>query len=55
MLGCTGTVGAEVMRQLAGRYCVARGILRSPDRSYPVPYQDRPARVSYVTADHGSR
>lgn len=54
VLGCTGTVGAEVMRELADRDCVVRGILRRPDRSCPVPIQDRPARVGYVAADHGS-
>ena len=55
VLGCTGTVGAEVMRQLTDRDCTVRGILRQPPRSYPVPNQDRLARVSYVTVDYSSK
>jgi uncharacterized protein YbjT (DUF2867 family) len=54
VLGCTSTVGAELMRQLAGHDCSVRGILRQTPRSYPAPYQDRPARVSYVVVDHSS-
>jgi uncharacterized protein YbjT (DUF2867 family) len=54
VLGCTGTVGSEVMRLLAQRHCAVRGILRDPNRPYPVPPQDRIARVSYVTANHRS-
>ena len=54
VLGCTGTVGAEVVRQLAWRECAVRGVLRRPPHTYPVAHQERPARVSYVLADHAS-
>ncbi len=54
VLGCTGTVGSEVMHLLAQQNCAVRGILRDPNRPYPVPPQDRIARVSYVTANHRS-
>lgn len=54
VLGCTGTVGAEVMRELASQACAVRGIFREPKRIFPVEPQNRPARISYVTANHGS-
>jgi uncharacterized protein YbjT (DUF2867 family) len=54
VLGCTGTLGTELMRQLAQHHCILRGLLRQSQRSYPVPYQDRPARVGYVVVDHSS-
>jgi|GEM_PF-414818 len=54
VLGATGTIGAEVMRQLAVHDCSVRGILRQPPQSYPVPPQDQPARVSYAIVDHAS-
>ncbi|MEM8536189.1 MAG: NmrA family NAD(P)-binding protein [Chloroflexota bacterium] len=54
VFGCTGMIGTEVMRQLAPHDCSVRGILREANRTYPVPHQERPARVSYVTADHDS-
>ncbi|MGB3633650.1 MAG: NAD(P)H-binding protein [Rubrobacteraceae bacterium] len=54
VLGGTGTVGSEVMRQLSNYDCAVRGVLRAPDRTYPVAVQERPARVGYVTSDVGS-
>jgi uncharacterized protein YbjT (DUF2867 family) len=42
------------MRQLATHNCTIRGILRQAPQSYPVPPQDRPARVSYALVDHAS-
>jgi uncharacterized protein YbjT (DUF2867 family) len=54
VLGCTGTVGSEVMRQLADERCAVRGVLRRLPGSYPVPQQEHPARVSYVLADYAS-
>ncbi|MCG8348752.1 MAG: NAD(P)H-binding protein [Chloroflexales bacterium] len=54
VLGCTGTVGAEVMRQVATRDCTIRGILRQAPQSYPVPPRDRPACVSFALVDHSS-
>lgn len=54
VFGCTGTVGVELMRQLAAQECSIRGILRQPNRSYPVSPENQRASVSYVTADHGS-
>ena len=54
VLGCTGAVGTEVMRGLAKRDCAVRGVLRRPDRRYPALHQDEPARVGYVSVDHGS-
>ncbi len=54
VIGCTGTVGSEVMRQLAQQSCYATGFLRNPERLYPVPLQERPARVSYITVNHQS-
>lgn len=54
VIGCTGTVGSEVMRQLAQQSCYVTGFLRNPERLYPVPLQERPARVSYITVNHQS-
>lgn len=54
VFGCTGTVGSEVMRQLASHKCFVRGVLRKSSRRYPIPLQEEPARVSYVTVDHNS-
>jgi uncharacterized protein YbjT (DUF2867 family) len=42
------------MRQLATHSCIVRGVLRQPPHQLPVPYQDQPARVSYVVADHSA-
>lgn len=54
VLGSTGTVGTELVRQLAEQDCAVRGVLRQPASRLPVPPQDRPARVSYVLADYSS-
>jgi uncharacterized protein YbjT (DUF2867 family) len=51
VLGCTGTVGSEVMRLLAQQHCAVRGILRHANREQPVPAQDQ---ISYSSADHSS-
>lgn len=52
VFGCTGTVGAEVMRQLYGSDCIVRGVLRNPERLYPVPAGPG---VTYVSADLNSK
>jgi uncharacterized protein YbjT (DUF2867 family) len=54
VLGCTGTVGSEVMRLLAQQPIAVRGVLRKTLANYAVPLQEHPARVSYVVADHHS-
>jgi uncharacterized protein YbjT (DUF2867 family) len=54
VLGCTGTVGSEVMRALTQEDCAVRGILTKSNRTYPVPAKDGPARINYVAADHTS-
>ncbi|NOK77386.1 MAG: NAD-dependent epimerase/dehydratase family protein [Chloroflexi bacterium AL-N5] len=54
VFGCTGATGTEVIRQLATHDCSVRGILREANRPYPVPHQEKPARVSYVTTDYDS-
>lgn len=51
VFGCTGTVGTEVMRQLKNRDCIARGVLRNPERPYPVPIDANPSNITYVSAD----
>jgi uncharacterized protein YbjT (DUF2867 family) len=51
VLGCTGTVGSEVMRLLARQHCAVRGILRHANREQPVPEQDQ---FSYASTDHSS-
>ncbi|MCS3556435.1 MULTISPECIES: NAD(P)H-binding protein [unclassified Sphingobacterium] len=55
VFGCTGTVGREVMRQLKDSDCIARGVLRSPERSYPVLIDTQPSNITYVSADLNSR
>jgi uncharacterized protein YbjT (DUF2867 family) len=50
VFGCTGTVGREVMRQLHDRDCMARGVLRNPERPYPVKIGSRPSNITYVSA-----
>lgn len=47
VFGCTGTVGAEVTHALSKENCVVRGVLRNPDRFYPVPPT---ASLNYVSA-----
>lgn len=54
VFGCTGTVGREVMRQLNTRDCIARGVLRNPDRSYPIQIGQQPSKITYVSADLNS-
>lgn len=51
VVGCTGRVGSQVMRELAFQNCHIRGILSQPGATYPVPSQDHPMRISYVAAD----
>ncbi|MEJ5144791.1 NmrA family NAD(P)-binding protein [Sphingobacterium sp. MYb388] len=55
VFGCTGTVGREVMRQLKDSDCIARGVLRSPERPYPVLIGTQPSNITYVSADLNSR
>jgi uncharacterized protein YbjT (DUF2867 family) len=54
VLGCTGTVGAEVLQLLAHKTISVRGILRHSNRSVPVSVQNQPTCVAYVAADHTS-
>ncbi|WP_308130403.1 NAD(P)H-binding protein, partial [uncultured Flavobacterium sp.] len=54
VFGCTGTVGTEVMRQLNGRDCIARGVLRNPERPYPVQIGNDSSNITYVSADLNS-
>lgn len=54
VFGCTGTVGKEVMRQLNASDCIARGVLRNPERPYPVPIGAQPSNITYVSADLNS-
>ena len=54
VFGCTGTVGTEVMRQLNGIDCIARGVLRNPERPYPVLKNSLPSNITYVSADLNS-
>ncbi|MEM7797663.1 MAG: NmrA family NAD(P)-binding protein [Chloroflexota bacterium] len=52
VVGATGTIGSEVMRQLAQTPNYVTGILRNANRPLPVPIQEYPARVGYVAVDH---
>lgn len=51
VFGCTGTVGREVMRQLNTSDCIARGVLRNPERPYPVLMGAQPSNLTYVSAN----
>jgi len=55
VFGCTGTVGREVMRQLSVCNCIARGVLRNPERPYPVSIGVHPSNITYVSADLNSK
>lgn len=54
VFGCTGAVGTEVMRQLQDCDCIARGVLRSPERIYPVQAVSGLPNITYVSADLNS-
>lgn len=54
VFGCTGTVGKELMRQLNGADCNARGVLRNPERPFPVLIGQQASNISYVSADLNS-
>ncbi|EFK58669.1 NmrA family NAD(P)-binding protein [Sphingobacterium spiritivorum] len=54
VFGCTGTVGREVMHQLTEYDCIVRGVLRHPDRMYPVRTDSRTSNITYVSADLNS-
>lgn len=54
VFGCTGTVGREVMQQLKYQDCIVRGVLRNPERSYPVPINSSPSNITYVSASLNS-
>lgn len=54
VFGCTGTVGKEVMSQLNGMDCLARGVLRNPERPYPVLKSSLSSNLTYVSADLNS-
>lgn len=55
VFGCTGTVGTVVMNQLSGHDCFVRGVLRNPERPYPVQTGGKgPSNISYVSSDLNS-
>ena len=54
VFGCTGTVGLEVMHQLSTKECFVRGIVRNPDRNYPIPLSRKLSNVSYLSVDLNS-
>ncbi|MGU3377534.1 NmrA family NAD(P)-binding protein [Chryseobacterium sp. M5A1_1a] len=54
VFGCTGTVGTAVMQELKSRDCMVRGVLRNPERPYPVPLDKAPSNIAYVSADLNS-
>jgi uncharacterized protein YbjT (DUF2867 family) len=55
VFGCTGTVGLEVMHLLSTKECFVRGILRSPDRNYPIPLNRQLSNISYLGVDLNSK
>lgn len=54
VFGCTGMVGTEVMRQLSSCDCLVRGVLRNPERPYPVRTGTDLWNITYVSADLSS-
>ncbi|AWX44402.1 NAD(P)H dehydrogenase (quinone) [Flagellimonas maritima] len=50
VFGCTGTVGKPVLEGLLKADCYVRGVLRSPDRAYPVSPRDN-CKLTYVSAN----
>ncbi|MEM9776067.1 MAG: NmrA family NAD(P)-binding protein [Chloroflexota bacterium] len=52
VVGCTGTLGSEVMKLLSKQNCHVRGILRHSNREVPVPVRNQPYRVGYVAINH---
>jgi uncharacterized protein YbjT (DUF2867 family) len=55
VFGCTGTVGLEVMHQLSQKECFVRGIIRSPERSYPININAHLSNISYLSANLNSK
>ncbi|WP_074406486.1 NmrA family NAD(P)-binding protein [Aquimarina megaterium] len=55
VFGCTGAVGSEVMRQLNNQGYIVRGVLRNPDREYPIKLNKQCTNVSYISADLKSK
>ncbi|MCT3789361.1 NAD(P)H-binding protein [Elizabethkingia anophelis] len=53
VFGCTGTVGREVIQQLKQHDCIVRGVLRNPERPYPVPISSS-SNITYVSASLNS-
>ncbi|WP_121966194.1 NAD(P)H-binding protein [Myroides sp. N17-2] len=51
VFGCTGTVGTEVMRQLQYLECNVRGVLRTANRTYPIPLSSTPSNITYISAN----
>ncbi|PKV51023.1 uncharacterized protein YbjT (DUF2867 family) [Aquimarina sp. MAR_2010_214] len=55
VFGCTGTVGSEVMHQLSVKNCIVRGVLRNPNREYPIKLHKQCTNISYISADLKSK
>ncbi|MCT4192045.1 NmrA family NAD(P)-binding protein [Elizabethkingia anophelis] len=53
VFGCTGTVGREVIQQLKHHDCIVRGVLRNPERPYPVSISSS-SNITYVSASLNS-
>jgi uncharacterized protein YbjT (DUF2867 family) len=55
VFGCTGTVGASVLEQLSRENCQVRGILRDPQRAYPIDIKPRESsNISYLASNLAS-
>lgn len=53
VFGCTGTVGKPVLEKLLQENCNVRGIIRTPNRKYPIPIEKH-SQLSYMSADMGN-
>ncbi|WP_339614281.1 NAD(P)H-binding protein [uncultured Winogradskyella sp.] len=50
VFGCTGTIGLPVLQLLIKENCIVRGVLRNPQRTYPISIKNT-SNLSYVSAD----
>ena len=51
VFGSTGTVGAEVLRQLSQHNCFVRGILRRPTREVPIKLNGDNNNITYIAVN----